>query len=255
MIAGQWMGYSIGRAVLTEDIRHFQAGRGSHSWEGLRNLLVGFIEGTCDLGQVQTTDMEIDGGRCRGSVTKEQLDMVETRSGLNQMGGKAVPQGMHAGRFGNAGTLLRLLKDLLDRAYGDVIVLFHPIKQPLVGMILSPIFSQMFKSSRGQNGIAVLASLALCYPDHHPLAVNIGDLQAGGFTGPQSRGIGDHQNRLVFEVRRDRKKGFHLREIQNDREFPPGSGRPDLLHQPFPFQRRSVEKFESGHIKTERPFG
>ncbi len=82
----------------------------SHPLDGLRNLFGGFIEGTCDLGQIQTTDMEIDGGRCRGSVTEKQLDMVETRSCLNQMGGKAVSQRMHAGRFGNAGQLFCSIK-------------------------------------------------------------------------------------------------------------------------------------------------
>ena len=30
MMAGQPMGFSIGRAVLTEDLRHLQATRGSH---------------------------------------------------------------------------------------------------------------------------------------------------------------------------------------------------------------------------------
>ena len=64
MIAGQPMGFSIRRAVLTEDVRHLKAARGSHPLSGLRNLFYCFIEGTYDLGQVQPTDMQIDGGRC-----------------------------------------------------------------------------------------------------------------------------------------------------------------------------------------------
>jgi len=91
IIAGQPMGFSIRRAVLTEDIRHFKAARCSHPLSGLRNLLRCYIEGTYDLGQVQPTDMQIDGGRCRRPVAKKQLDMVEARSCFNQMGGKAVP--------------------------------------------------------------------------------------------------------------------------------------------------------------------
>ena len=91
MIAGQPMGFSIRRAVLTEDVRHLKAARCSHPLSGLRNLVGCSIEGTYDLGQVQPTDMQIDGGRCRGSVAQKQLDMVEARSRFNQMGGKAVP--------------------------------------------------------------------------------------------------------------------------------------------------------------------
>ena len=64
MIAGQPMGFSINRPVLTEDVRHLKAARVSHPLSGLRNLFYCFVEGTYDLGQVQPTDMQIDGGRC-----------------------------------------------------------------------------------------------------------------------------------------------------------------------------------------------
>ena len=57
MIAGQPMGFSIRRAVLTEDFRHLKAARSSHPFSGLRNLLYCFIEGTYDLRQVQPADM------------------------------------------------------------------------------------------------------------------------------------------------------------------------------------------------------
>ena len=85
------MGFSIGRAVLTEDLRNLKATRGSHPLFGLRNRFGGSVEGTEDLGQVQPTDMEIDGGRCGRSVTKKQLDMMEARSCFNQVGREAVP--------------------------------------------------------------------------------------------------------------------------------------------------------------------
>ena len=91
LIAGQPMGFSIGRAVLTEDLRNLTATGGSHPLSGLRNRFGCSIEGTDDLGQVQPTDMQIDGGRGRGSVAQKHLDMMEARSRFNQVGGKAVP--------------------------------------------------------------------------------------------------------------------------------------------------------------------
>ena len=91
LIAGQPMGFSISRAVLTEDLRHLKATRWSHGLWGLRNRLGCSIEGTDDLGQVQPTDMQIDGGRSRRSVAQKHLDMMEARSRFNQMGGEAVP--------------------------------------------------------------------------------------------------------------------------------------------------------------------
>ena len=85
------MGLSIGRAVLTEDLRNLKATRWSHPLWGLRNRFGGSIEGTDDLGQVQPTDMQIDGGRGGRSVAQKHLDVMKTRSRFNQAGGEAVP--------------------------------------------------------------------------------------------------------------------------------------------------------------------
>ena len=57
MIMGQSMGFSIGRAVLTEDLCNLKAIRCSHPLSGLRNRFGCSIEGTDNLGQVQPTDM------------------------------------------------------------------------------------------------------------------------------------------------------------------------------------------------------
>jgi len=91
MIAGQPVCFSIDRTVLTEDVRHLKPTSCSHELSGLRNLVGCSIEGTYDLGQVQPTDMQIDGGRCGRPVSQQQLNMVEARSRFNQMGRKAVP--------------------------------------------------------------------------------------------------------------------------------------------------------------------
>jgi len=91
IIAGQPVCFSIRRTVLTEDVRHLRPTRCSHELSGSRNLVGCSIEGTYDLRQVQSADMEVDGGRCGGPVTKKQLDMMETRSRFNQMGREAVP--------------------------------------------------------------------------------------------------------------------------------------------------------------------
>jgi hypothetical protein len=91
MVAGQPMGFSIRRTVLTEDVRHFKTARCSHPLSGLRSLFCCLIEGTYNLGQVQPTDMQINCGRCGRPVAKQKLDMVEARSRFNQMDRKAVP--------------------------------------------------------------------------------------------------------------------------------------------------------------------
>jgi hypothetical protein len=52
------------------------------------------------LGQVQPTDMQIDGGRGGRSVAKKHLDMMEARSRFNQMGSKGMPLMPSAGLLG-----------------------------------------------------------------------------------------------------------------------------------------------------------
>jgi len=39
----------------------------------------------------------------------------------------------------------------------------------------------MLKGRLGQNGVAILAALAIIYPYRHPFAVDIGQLQGGLF--------------------------------------------------------------------------
>ena len=85
--------------------------------------------------------MQIDGSRGRGAVAQKQLNMMEAGSGFNQVGGKTVPQGMDASRFGDAGLSFGLVEELLYRIGGEVIFLFGPVKQPLGGTIFSPVLS------------------------------------------------------------------------------------------------------------------
>jgi len=49
MVAGQPMGFSIRRTVLTEDVPHLKTARCSHPLSGLRSLVGCSIEGTYDL--------------------------------------------------------------------------------------------------------------------------------------------------------------------------------------------------------------
>ena len=65
IITGQSMGFSIRRAIVTEDVRHLKPTSRSHPRSGLQSLLICSIEWTYNLGQVQAADMQIDGCRCR----------------------------------------------------------------------------------------------------------------------------------------------------------------------------------------------
>ena len=70
-----------------------------------------------------------------------------------------------------------------------------------------------------QHDVSVLAALALLDPDHHALAVDIGNLERNHFGGAQSCPIGNTQRRFVFEPRRGIEEARYLLRTQHDREL------------------------------------
>src|ERR1700722_9615874 len=75
-------------------------------------------------------------------------------------------------------------------------------KQPLLRLAPepAPVDAQFLEQLRAEHDIAVLAALALSDVDHHPLAVDVADLQMGRFCAACAGGIKRHQQ--------DAMKGF-----------------------------------------------
>src|ERR1017187_9345509 len=85
-------------------------------------------------------------------------------------------------------------------------------KEPLLGLEpeSAPVGAQLFEQLRAEHDIAVLASLALPDMDHHPLAVDVADLQVGRFRAACAGGIHRHQQ--------DAMKG-RIRRLNQSRDF------------------------------------
>ena len=68
-------------------------------------------------------------------------------------------------------------------------------KQPILRLApeTSPVDPQLLEQLRAEHDIAVLAALALVDVNHHPLAVDVADLQAGRFRAACAGGIERHQ--------------------------------------------------------------
>src|ERR1035437_3467237 len=68
-------------------------------------------------------------------------------------------------------------------------------KEPLLRLApeSTPVSAQRIEQLRAEHDIAVLASLALPDVNHHPLTVDIADLQVGRFCAACSGGIKRHQ--------------------------------------------------------------
>src|SRR5664280_1928734 len=68
-------------------------------------------------------------------------------------------------------------------------------KEPLLRLASesTPVGAQLFEQLRAEHDIAVLAALAFSDMDHHPLAVDVADLQVGRFCAACTGGIKRHQ--------------------------------------------------------------
>src|ERR1035438_3246178 len=68
-------------------------------------------------------------------------------------------------------------------------------EEPLLGLApeSAPVDAQFFEQLRAEHDIAVLAALAFPDMDHHPLAVDVADLQVGRFRAACAGGIERHQ--------------------------------------------------------------
>src|SRR4030043_2421605 len=106
-------------------------------------------------------------------------------------------------------------------------------------MILSPVLSEAFKGSLRQDGISILPPFALLPPHPHSFAIDIGNLQVCRFAYSESRGISDHQDGLVLEVRSYGKEGFNFGQIQNNGKLPLAFRILDRIDYPFALQGRS----------------
>ena len=67
-------------------------------------------------------------------------------------------------------------------------------RRPTLGTPHPPVRAQLLEQPRRKHHVAVPLPFALIDPKHHPLAVDVGDLQMRGLGDTQSRRIGRHQD-------------------------------------------------------------
>ena len=100
--------------------------------------------------------------------------------------------------------------DLLELAAG---------KQPVLRPRQTPVGAQNAKQLRRQHDGAVLATLAVLDPDHHPPAVDVADLQADHLGGAQPRRIGRRQRGARLQAWHCLEKPHHLIGTQHHRQL------------------------------------
>ncbi len=105
---------------------------------------------------------------CDGRVAHPSFDDVEFNALFKGMGGKTVPQSMDAATSCHSGFIFGVIIDFLGRTdrYGKALVFAK--KEPFMRSACTPVFTQQDQAAVRKNRIAVFASLALFYSNHHP---------------------------------------------------------------------------------------
>ena len=99
------------------------------------------------------------------------------------MRGKAVPQGVDADTFGNAGAYRGQANDPVELARTRMLPAVAGKQPGLTGRhpaLLArdaPPFMQYLKQDGRENDVSILLALALLDPDEHPGTIDIGELE------------------------------------------------------------------------------
>jgi hypothetical protein len=116
-------------------------------------------------------------------VTEQDLDHTDIDVLLQQMGGKAVPQGVQRHALVDLGHLRRRMAGAIELARGDRLHAIAAWKQPALRPRRPPPGAQQFEQARREHDVAILAALALLDADDHSPAVDIADLERDDLGG------------------------------------------------------------------------
>ena len=125
-------------------------------------------------------------------------------------------------------------------------------KQPALRAGEPPVAAQNPQQLRRQHDIAVLAALALLDPDHHPTAVNVGDLEHHHFRHAQAGGVNRGERRAALQARDRLQKAHHLVGAQHDRQLLRLARIGDALRNRRLTERHPVEKTQRAHDLVQR---
>ena len=146
----------------------------------------------------QRRQMEIDHRGLQRAVTQVLLDQPEVDSGLEQVGGIAVPERVDRDRpcgSPSSWTTRRIAAWTLSaswvgrRSPSAGTVAARGRKEPARVAMRGPVLAEHRQGAPGQRHVAVLGPLAAMHVHEHPLAVDVADLQVQPFLESQAERV------------------------------------------------------------------
>ena len=199
--------------------------------------------------------MQVTRGRAKTVVAEEALKYRHRNAGFEQMRRERVPKRMNS----TVARQSRLPHGPVERPLHGRIAQRTPWlevrgKEPVLGSIDPPILAQLGEEPGRKDRIAVLGALALHHVYLSAFAQDVFRAQPAHLAASQSRCVGDHQQRAVFDA-----QALRLQQTRNllgavdtrpqQRLFHPRQSRADLLERPM--QHMMIEKAQRAHIGNQ----
>ena len=132
---------------------------------------------------------------------------------------EAVPERVHRDPLAQPGSGAGRAAGCMQNLHVDRLRLIAAGEQPRLGPSQAPVRAQDAEQLGREHHGAVLAALAALDPDHHPHAVDVGDLQTDRLGRPQSRRIGRRQRDAGLQARHRFENAHHLVGVQDHRQL------------------------------------
>ena len=199
------VGITPSGTVVAEDIRNLQSCTGHERRALLRRLvllaLLGeLIEWAHHLGDHLGGDPRVMRRRIEPLVAEQRLDHADVELAFQQMGRKAVPQGVKRRAGLDLGGLGGEMKDAVELARRQRVDCRTAGEQPALRSRRLPPLPQHIEQIRRQHHVAILAALPLVDADHHLGAVDVADLERHHLGGAQAAAVGKAQQQPVLEA-------------------------------------------------------
>src|SRR5215467_6797596 len=163
--------------------------------------------------------MQVDGGLFQIAMPQQGLNDAEIGTCFEQMSGEAMAQRVGMQAFADACPLGGFATSMPNRFGVDRLisaVILPAGKEPDARFFSQPlpVLAQFVEQLGAEHHVAILASLAAAYVNHHALAVDVCNFQVRKFSTTQSSGIEHHQQGAMEGSARgiDQSRHFLLAE-------------------------------------------
>jgi hypothetical protein len=130
-------------------------------------------------------------------MPQQLLQGQQFDASFEEVGGVAVPQGVHRRPFVKPGGTHGPAADLLGGGNAQVVAGLRAGEEPGVWPVPPPVVTQKFEQPGGEGDETVLATLGVAEVQEAAGAVDVGDLEADDLGDAQAAGVGDSEQQAV----------------------------------------------------------